>query len=430
MPKMSDSALRCLLALIQLSFRFDPAEGEWVHNGDWFNRSDIEGECGLSNQGTRDGLNELESIGWARVDRSGRSHHYRLELEVPNRQFTYVPTALLEGADDIASGTELRVVLAVLRGTWGWTCKETDPERGNLRDAHDRWEQFSNRELAKATGRSKTAVTKAAKALQGEWIDRVRPGNGAYQYRFLQEAITDTLGDGSGNRDSFCGGGANDLPPDRQNSAPLSFYRESLPRDKHRQPRKANAPKSKAEPLTSGTGAVLVENQRQSRSEPTDPGKPGPGKPQEGSPTADFNDLSPEKRDLAEKLGNVGVWAGRIAELLSRFSTKRIRANFQLYRRRASEQTIRKPGAWLCQAITQGYALTSSNAEAQDSPPETSSLPPLEHKETVSEEKKDVYVAQGVGEDRFHRCLSENGAASQPQFMYFDPEAGGPTRRR
>jgi len=59
----------------------------------------------------------------------------------------------------------------------------------------------------------------------------------------------------------------------------------------------------------------------------------------------DFSNLPSGKQDLAKKLSNVGVWAGRIAGLLSRFSAGRIWANFQLYCQRAAEQTIRKPGA-------------------------------------------------------------------------------------
>jgi len=224
MPELSDSALRCLLALVDLSFRFDPASGEWIHAGDWFTRSDIEGECGLSNQGTRNGLSELESIGWACVDRSGRSHRYQLDLKVPNQRFTYVPTALLEGASGLGSGTELRVVLAVLRKTWGWTCKETDPQSGSLRTVHDRWIQLPNRKLTEATGRSETSVVQATRALQGTWIEQVRPGSGPYQYRFLPEAI----GDGSRDPDSFSGDNANDLPPHRQKSDPPSFNKESF----------------------------------------------------------------------------------------------------------------------------------------------------------------------------------------------------------
>jgi hypothetical protein len=152
------------------------------------------------------------------------------------------------------------------------------------------------------------------------------------------------------------------------------------------------------------------------------------GQPEE-TPTPDFSDLPPEKQDLAEKLTNVGVWAGRITEILSRFSCNRIRANFQLYRRRATEQKIRKPGAWLSQAIVDGYALPSSDPDTPGSASTNGSLPPLEHKETLSEAKKDAYVAQGIDESCFHRCLSGERSVSDPQFMYFDPNAGNPTPR-
>jgi hypothetical protein len=153
--------------------------------------------------------------------------------------------------------------------------------------------------------------------------------------------------------------------------------------------------------------------------------------PSSKAPPPDFSDLPPKKRDLAEKLSNVGIWTGRIAEVLSRFSTERIRANFQLYRQRASGQAIRRPGAWLYKAITDGYALPDSNL----SEPEGSgaavpgSLPALEHKETLSEAKKDEYVAQGLDETRFHRCPSGRGQQGEARYMYFDPSIGGPERR-
>jgi hypothetical protein len=63
------------------------------------------------------------------------------------------------------------------------------------------------------------------------------------------------------------------------------------------------------------------------------------------------------------------------------------------------------------------------------STPTSGSLPPLEQKETVSEAKKDAYVAGGLPEERFHRCLSPDNSASEPQFMYFSPEEGGPERQ-
>ncbi|MCS4048044.1 hypothetical protein GGQ04_003201 [Salinibacter ruber] len=446
---MSDSALRCLLALIHLSFRFDPAEGEWTSAEGWLSRSDVEAASGLSGQGTRNGLSELESIGWARVDRSGRSYHYQLALGVPTARFTQVPTALLDKLPTFDTGTDLRVVLAVLRGTWGWTSKEMDPQSGTLQAVHDRWTELSSRALAKMTGRSKTAVTRAAKALQGTWIGRVRPGNGACKYHFLPEAVGDTPGSSSESKgsleskgsseserssgsgrsedsESFCRGDANDLTPDRQNSDPPSFSKKSSLKDKHRQSQKKESPDPSGISAAENQHAVPTDtNHHQKRNRRR---RRPAGKPREEVLAADFSDLSPEKQELAGKLANVGVWAGRIAEILSRFSRRRIQANFDLYRERAAEQIIRKPGAWLYEAITEGYALEPSGEEE---PGEAlkEGPPALKHKETVSEAKKDAYVAQGVGEDRFHRCLSRSGGGNGPRYMYFDPEVGEPTDR-
>ncbi|MCS4103168.1 replication protein [Salinibacter ruber] len=444
MPEVSDSALRCLLALVHLSFRFDPAEGEWTSAEDWLSRSDIEAASGLSGQGTRNGLSELESIGWARADRSGRSYHYQLAMSVPTARFTQVPTALLDRLPALDTGAGLRVVLAVLRGTWGWTSKEMDPQSGTLQVVHDRWTELSSQALAKMTGRSKTAVTRAAKALQGTWIGRVRPGNGACKYRFLPEAVGDassssstgSSSENSRDSDSFCRGDANDLTPDRQNSDPPSFSKENSSRDKHGQASNKSKPKQRVEPSSGETCAVPTEkSQKAGRRAASDNGQSDSGQHKRqtsgrGSPSADFGDLPPEKRDLAQKLANVGVWAGRIADLISRFSCSRIRANFQLYRRRAAEQTIRKPGAWLYKAITEGYALQPSGEDGPGGPSKESSLPSLEHKETVSRAEKEEYTAQGIPKDRFHRCLSGPSGGNGPQYMYFDPEIGEPADRR
>ncbi|PSR04113.1 MAG: hypothetical protein BRD54_02490, partial [Bacteroidetes bacterium SW_8_64_56] len=108
-----------------------------------------------------------------------------------------------------------------------------------------------------------------------------------------------------------------------------------------------------------------------------------------------------------------------------------------------AEQTIRKPGAWLYKAITDGYALPGSSTGEPEGSPEggsegspkgnrptaPGSLPPLEHKETLSEAKKDQYVAQGTSEERFHRCPSGRSGPEERRFMYFDPAVGGPERR-
>jgi hypothetical protein len=434
MPELSDSALRCLLALVHLSFRFDPAESTWVRPKRQFSRSDIEEASGLSDQGARNGLSELESLGWADVDRGGRSHQYQLLLEVPDRRFTYVPTVLLEratlkGTSGIGSGTELRVVLAVLRRTWGWTCRRDDPQSGEQSVVHDRWAQFSNEALADATGRSETAVGQAAQSLQGEWTQRVRPGNGPYQYRFSPERTQDHLRDRPEDNTSVSDENANDLTPDRQNSGTPSFNEESSCRNKHRRQEESADGSPGQEPSPGESDAVPTENSPQQTTTSEDTWQT-PSSSSEGPPP-DFNNLPPEKRDLAEKLSNVGIWAGRIAEVLSRFSVQRIRANFQLYRRRSAEQTIRKPGAWLYKAITDGYALPDSSlSEPEDNGSIVpGSLPPLQHKETVSETEKDQYVAQGISEKQFHRCLSDQSSPDEPRFMYFDPDVGGPDRR-
>lgn len=436
MPELSDSALRCLLALLHLSFRFDPVEDTWVHSGDWFARSDVEGECGLSNQGTRNGLAELESIGWARVDRSARSHQYQPTLAVPTEKFTYVPTALLENMGGINLATELRVILAVIRETWGWTCKEPDPKSGQEKTVHDRWAQLSASDLAEAAGRSKTAIIQAATALQGEWIERVRPGHGAYQYRFLPKAV----GDGSEEPNSFSGANANDLTPHRQNSDPPTFNKESCLKDKHDQTEKRTETPPGQTESPRGGDAVPAKNvpEPEVSSTQEDPPPRNSQTPQKRDGPPNFTDLPPKKRKLAEKLQNVGIWAGRIAEILSRFSPERIQANFELYRRRARKQTIRKPGAWLYRAVTDGYVLPTRSSTPQSSdPPDspsappstTSALPPPDHKQTVSEAEKDAYVRRGVDEQQFHRCLTGGDGPNNPRFMYFDPNVGGPTPR-
>ena len=425
MPDVSDSALRCLLALIHLSFRFEPEKSEWVCPDRQFSRSDIEEASGLSDQGARNGLSELESLGWIRIDRGGRSHQHQLLLEVPQSRFTYVPTALLEQASEVGSGTALRVILAVLRRTWGWTSQRSNPPNGQQETVHDRWAQLSNRELANATGRSETAVGQAAQSLQGEWTQRVRPGNGAYQYRFLPEAV----GDYPEEESSFSEGNANDLTPDRQKSGTPSFSKESSCRDKHKRQDKNTGDTPSEEPPLSEPDAVPTDNSSQQVTASEESSQTP--SPNGEAPPPDFTGLPPEKQDLAEKLSNVGIWAGRIAEVLSRFSTERIRANFQLYRRRTAEQTIRKPGAWLYAAITDEYALPGSSPDESEGSASAApgSLPPLEHKGTLSEAKKDAYVAQGIDEERFHRCPSGRSGPEERRFMYFDPAVGGPERR-
>ena len=453
MPSLSDVALHSLLSLIHLSHRYDPAEESWIHTEGWFSRSEIQEEAGVSSQGTRDGLEELVAEGWARVDCEGRSHSYQLLLEVPNRRYTYIPTELLERIDELGS-MELRVALVVLRKTWGWTeTKETEtkekPEGGH-ETVHVRWTEASTQDLSDATGRSETAVKRAAKGLENRWIERVRPSpSGPYIYRFLPEAVADGSGEeATHSEETSSEETSKNLTPHRQKSDPPSSYRESLSRDKHSQPEEKKEPQESREPKAAeGENAVLSENTSGKKPPDTEP-PPSPEPDREPPDTEepldtkepphrknsnrktsspDFSNLPAEKQELAQKLANVGVWAGRVAEVLSRFSTERIRANFQLYRKRAAENTIRCRGAWLYQAITEGYVLPSSDTPS-DTPTEASSTGPTpDHKQKVSPEEKEAYIHRGVPKERFYRCLSEQDKPNERRFMYFNPEIGGPT---
>jgi hypothetical protein len=426
MPEWSDVALRSLLALIHLSYHYDPEEGNWVLPERSFPRSRIQEAAGLSSQGTRDGLAELEAGGWIAIDRTGRSHRHRLLLEVPDRRYTYLPTALLEKIGAFGSATELRVVLAVLRGTWGWTEPVADPQGGS-HTVHTRWTQASTSSLADATGRSTAAVKQAAKALQGRWIERVRPGNGAYQYRFLPEAI----GDGSGPRSSVSPENAKHVPPHRQNSDPPS-YKEKKESFSHRHTRDTGKSGRTREPdQNRGSRAVPPDENRTrntTRGGRRQATSPPPSRNSQQKPP-DLSEFSPEQQDLGQILANVGVWPGRIIEVLTRYSASRIRANFQLFRQRNNNRgDIHSPGAWLYKAITQGYALPSSSQAPNepDGSSNRSSLPSLSHKHIVSEAEKDACVASGIAEECFHQCPPDQEG---PRYMYFDPEIGGPRKR-
>ncbi|WP_251963166.1 hypothetical protein [Salinibacter ruber] len=308
-PELSDVALRSLLALIHLSHRYDPAEESWIHTEEWLSRSEIEEAAGISSQGTRDGLEELEASGWARANREGRSYSYQLLLEVPDRRYTYLPTELLEKTSELGSA-QLRVLLVVLRGTWGWTEDKQKPEGGH-ETVHARWTGLSTQDLSDATGRSETAVKRAIKALEGEWVERARPSSGAYHYRFLPEAVSESSRENS----SSSKGTSKNLTPHRQKSDPPSSYRESLSRDKHSQSEEKKEPAESPQPKTEQEGAMPSEN-TSGQKQPSSEGPAQPNHDNRQTSEPNFSDLPPEKRNLAEKLANVGVWARRIAETL------------------------------------------------------------------------------------------------------------------
>lgn len=434
MPGISDAALRCLLGLIRLSWRFDPEEGSWIDMERHFSRRDVQEECGLSDEGTRQGLSGLEDKGWVSTDRSGRSYKHRLNLDVPTRRYTYLPTSLLERASEFASATALRVLLAVFRGTWGWTQVEDDPKSEGSRTVHRRWTCLSTSDLSRLTGRSETAVKRAAKDLAGEWIGRGRLGQGAYQYRILAEAFglesaqeKEPVEDKEPDERLSSPPVANDLAPERQRSGPPASFKESKERDKHSQNQERQRKTGKSTPLEREKSAMPGDSPPEDQSQRSQ--KRGKAKRGETNSDTDLEDLSPGEQSLARKLINAGVWPERARDCLKRYSRKRIEANFELYRKRAPE--IDNDGAWLCAAITDGYA--DVQGRSQDRSTDSSAGDPsttLNHKQKVSAEEKRALVRQcaQVSAENFHR-FSHPGDPSKKQFLYLDPEIGGPEPR-
>jgi hypothetical protein len=441
MPELSDAALRCLLALIRESFRFDPEASTWTCPERSFSRQEIETATGLSDQGTRNGLADLEEAGWVGIDNSGQSYRYALRIGVPNRRYTYVPTALLEKASGLSSATALRVLLAVLRATWGWTREEqrsgeTASQTAQKQTVHQRWAELPTSRISGLTGCSEPAIREAIGALEEEWISRVQPGHGPYLYRILPKAFEPEEKAASGEescpkKSSSNPPTANEITPDRQRIYP-PFYKESSCRDK--QPRKTNSKKG------SNSQAGSAESQQ----EGAVPGSQD-NSGREEAPDTDLSEFSERKQSLYRKLTNAGVWPGRAKECLQRYSPARIEANFELFRERAPE--IDDHGAWLCAAITDGYAdlgearssrvpkkspARNSSGEAQaEQVPERSTGAPPEHKQKVSPEEKKRLVRRhdGVEAGHFHR-FRHGKSPTEEQFLYLDPEEGGPARKR
>ena len=451
MPRLSDAALRCLLALIRQSFRFDLEASTWTCPERSFSRQEVETATGLSGQGTRNGLADLEEAGWVGVDRSGRSYSYALHMEVPTERYTYVPTTLLEKASDLPSATALRALLAVLRATWGWTSKEqrsgeTASQTAQKQTVHQRWAELPTGTLSGLTGRSEPTLREALGALEGEWIARVQPGHGAYLYRILPGAFepAEEAADGEERlptKPSSNPPTTNEVaPPSPKKPRPPSSYRESsLSRDKQSRetdPKKASDPQT--EPPNSKQGDAVPSSKNKSGKEATD---------------TDLSALSEREKSLYRKLTNAGVWPDRAKECLRRYSPARIEANFELFRERAPE--IDDHGAWLCAAITDGYANVSGencrggSCQSGSSSPNPSGgreeptgktrgdtqasegytcLP--EHKEKVSARRREALLRNQpeARPEHFHRFRHAE-SPGQKQFLYFDPSVGGPNRR-
>ena len=445
MPRLSDAALRCLLSLIQKSFRFDPEASTWTCPERSFSRQEIETATGLSSQGTRNGLEGLEEAGWAQVDRSGRSYSYALRMEVPTERYTYVPTTLLEKTSDLPSATALRALLAVLRATWGWTSKEqrsgetasqtAQKQETHEQTVHQRWAKLPTNTLSGLTGRSEPTLREALGALEGEWIARVQPGHGAYLYRILPGAFepAEEAADGEESRPKKPSSNpptTNEIaPPSPKKPRPPSYRESSLSRDKHsRETDSKKASDPQTEPPNSKQEGAVPGSQNESGKEATD---------------TDLPEFSDRRESLYRKLTNAGVWPDRAKECLRRYSLARVEANFELFRERAPE--IDDHGAWLCAAITDGYADCSAQAESvqakdgqldehsstgssETSPPGTDSRP--DHKQKVTAEEKSALIRScvGVEPEHFHRYRCAE-SPSEKQFLYFNPEIGGPTGR-
>ncbi len=436
MPEISDAALRCLLALIHQSFRFDPETSTWTCPGKSFSRRDIERKAGLSDQGARNGLASLEEAGWVNVDRSGRGYRYTLCMEVPTQRYTYVPTTLLEKASELPSTTALRAVLAVLRATWGWTSKENGSDEKRSKTVHRRWAEISTSRLSRLTGRSEPALREATSALEGECICRVQPGQGAYLYRLLADAFE------PGNKDaceeesrsekaSSNPPTPNEVTPDRQQSYPPSSYKENFYRDK--QPTEVDSKEN-------------AKTQDESPETDEEPAVPDSQKKSGTGTDTDLSQFSDKKQSLGRKLINAGVWPDRAKECLGRYSAPRIEANFELFRERAPE--IEDHGAWLCAAITGGYAdlsrgskrkgLPTGSGEGEEKRSEEDSssahndrpVKRPDHKEKVTARRKHRLIRQHpkIEAEQFHRYRHAESPDTE-QFLYFDPAEKGPDRR-
>jgi hypothetical protein len=481
--EMSDSALRSLLGLTRLSFRFDPEGSKpdtscWVKPARTFTRKEIESETGLSSQGARNGLAELAEAGHVSIDSSGQSFEYTLEIDVPASRYTYVPTAFLEAAGAL-SGTELRLVLTVLRATWGWT-EAAGPNENT--PAHRRWARLSTQELARRTGRSVTAIKKAATKLQGRYLERLRPTGGAYCYRFLPEAIRpDTTPRKSASEEkstretskprgvrikkkaearirfSLYGGIANDLAPDRQQSDPS--HKGTIESSSKRSAKqcasfKKTAAGEKELPSPRENSAVLGSGNRPpgSTKKPAQSPQARQTRPKQDSHRGSegksiqnnqvsLTGFSDRKQELGQKLANAGIWPSAIPELLGRFSTGRIEANFELFRKRAPE--VQNQGAWLRTAIEEGYALPSSvsskeetsseetpSARGSDGDRKNGNSPPKSVPEPgtkVSETRRRELIRRGLATEADFDRFAHYDDPKELQHFFQLEKAGSPT---
>jgi hypothetical protein len=149
-----------------------------------------------------------------------------LDLEVPQSRFTYLPVLLFRHTRDL-TGPQLRLLLVVLRATWGWT-RSPGEEANSSGDAsapvHRRWACLSTSNLSDLTGRSETSVREAAQDLQESYLQRCRPTKEAYYYRFRPSSIRDAPDATTSN------GGSPERPSERPSREPGRVGRSHKPR--------------------------------------------------------------------------------------------------------------------------------------------------------------------------------------------------------
>jgi len=422
-PELSEAAFRVALAVCHLAARFVPAAQaspgdarHWTIPERTFTRRDVDEAAGLSDTATRAALKELEAIGWVSVCTEGRAHRYAWLLDVPTERFTQVPTRLLERLPDLPTGTAFDVLWQVLRATWGWTSPAPEGQSGPR--VHRRWAPLSVGQLAAACGRSNKSVRQAIRRLNGQWIERARPGEtGAAQFRVLPEALHEAPQEASqeaphealeeppreGASSPLSGRAANEIPPDRQrNSPPLK--ETSSKENNHPRRRRSDAcssgPTASKHVVSSNSNSKGARH----RSEPA------------------LKELSETKRAAYRYFADEGMWPGRALRAATRYSAERLRRNAAYFERERRKQPIVSPGAWLYRAITDDFAF--QDAERQQKAAEA---PELRHKGRYSPEEMQALVGAGAPPEAFHKAAG--GPEGKP-WMYFDPGKDGPAPSR
>lgn len=135
--------------------------------------------------------------------------------------------------------------------------------------------------------------------------------------------------------------------------------------------------------------------------------------------SAPKEDLSAQQKQMVRRLVNCGVWPRRARAFVRRFSRERIQLNFEYYRARAT--VVQNSGAYLAQAISEGYRLPpadpnssagfSSDDGSEGCDPKGSqsqgACPTLSPGDVVGESRKQSLIASGRATPTdFTRCDS------------------------